>query len=165
MNQARIVGPNDSSIAGVLVPAGTVISTSSTYVHLDPTVLPNPHHFNPDRWLGIQGKKLDPHLISFSRGPRSCLGINLAWSELYMIFGTVFKQVRFSIHNTAEDDLKEFNDFFVPVPRKQEFLVTVAQRWTHHQNPILFLFQNLYTSTCRYLFPSPQTMLVGRKFL
>ena len=51
-----------------------VVGMSSIFMHYNPDVFPDPHTFNPDRWLQPGSSKLDEHLVAFSRGPRSCTG-------------------------------------------------------------------------------------------
>lgn len=61
----------------------TIVSISATFVHLNPELFPEPTKFSPERWLkSIDEKKeastevnSDKYLVSFSRGPRSCPGI------------------------------------------------------------------------------------------
>ena len=55
----------------------TPVSQSAYFVHMDSTIFPNPHSFNPDRWIEAakEGIKLDRFLVSFSKGSRQCLGI------------------------------------------------------------------------------------------
>jgi cytochrome P450 len=62
-------------------------------VHLNETVFPEPHVYRPERWLEDKTGHLDKYLVSFCKGPRMCLGINLAWSELYVGLSTVFRQL------------------------------------------------------------------------
>jgi hypothetical protein len=60
----------------------SIISMGHYFVHMNPKIFPNPEQFNPDRWIGPESKKLDSYLISFSRGPRMCLGVKcvfFAW--------------------------------------------------------------------------------------
>jgi cytochrome P450 len=68
--------------------------------------------FTPERWLDASAD-LEHNLIAFPRGPRSCVGQNLAYAELYLAFAYMFR--RFEIENagtTAKD--MEWNDYFVP---------------------------------------------------
>ncbi|TFK20097.1 cytochrome P450 [Coprinopsis marcescibilis] len=92
----RVV-PEDQVIASVTVPAGTVVAMNSTFVHLNEGVFFNARSFNPDRWLEHTSNDLDSYLVAFSKGPRSCLGINLAWAELYLILGNVFRKANLEI--------------------------------------------------------------------
>ncbi|KAI3605532.1 cytochrome p450 [Moniliophthora roreri] len=110
----RVVGPSGATIAGVSVPAGTVTSCGSYFVHNDPTVFPESKQFKPERWLDENSRALEKYLVTFSKGPRICLGLNLAWCELYLIFANVFRKLDLEIWNTTIDDLK-FQDFFLPM--------------------------------------------------
>ncbi|KAF4306103.1 hypothetical protein GTA08_BOTSDO14155 [Botryosphaeria dothidea] len=45
---------------------------------------PNAESFIPERWLGgDKMKELDKHLLTFSKGARACIGINLAHAEVF----------------------------------------------------------------------------------
>jgi hypothetical protein len=44
-------------------------------VHRNPEIFPEPTVFDPERWLQEDSHDLDKYLVSFSKGPRSCLGI------------------------------------------------------------------------------------------
>ena len=57
-----------------LVGTQTVVAAGHTFIHLDPTVFPDPHTFKPDRWLE-PSKDLEQHLVAFSRGVRQCIGV------------------------------------------------------------------------------------------
>ncbi|KZP31904.1 cytochrome P450 [Athelia psychrophila] len=109
----RIVRPNSTVVAGVTVPAGTSISICSTFVHFNADIFTDPTVFNPERWLQPDSAKLDNFQVAFSRGPRSCLGINLAWCELYLIFATLFRKLDMELYETSADDLK-YKEYFLP---------------------------------------------------
>lgn len=54
---------------------------------------------------------------SFSRGSRSCIGINLAYATLHLTVAHMFR--RFDVQtvgHTTEDDM-EWHDCFVPAPK------------------------------------------------
>jgi cytochrome P450 len=53
----------------------TVVGISSLFLHTDETIFPNAKEFRPDRWLQPDSKALEKWLVTFGRGPRSCLGI------------------------------------------------------------------------------------------
>jgi cytochrome P450 len=72
-----------------LIPAGTPVGMTSTLVHQDPTIFPSPLSFIPERWL--ENPRLDKYMLSFSKGTRQCIGINLAYAELYMMLAGVFR--------------------------------------------------------------------------
>jgi cytochrome P450 len=60
------------------IPAGTVIGMTIVDVHHDENIFPDSHSYIPERWLGDpktkDGTPLEHYLVSFGRGPRSCLG-------------------------------------------------------------------------------------------
>ncbi|KAG9185504.1 hypothetical protein G6011_08048 [Alternaria panax] len=87
----RIVPKTGATIAGHEVPPQTIVSCGSTFVHFNADIFPGPNGFLPERWLD-ESADLDKWLVAFSRGPRMCLGINLAWAELRLGFGYVFRK-------------------------------------------------------------------------
>ncbi|KAL1612220.1 hypothetical protein SLS60_000444 [Paraconiothyrium brasiliense] len=86
----RVVPPTGAKIAGIDVPPGTIVSIGSTFVHYNASIYPDPDRFMPERWL--KSAYLDDWLVAFSRGPRMCLGINLAWAELRLGFAHVYRK-------------------------------------------------------------------------
>ncbi|KAF9260620.1 cytochrome P450 [Marasmius fiardii PR-910] len=110
----RLVEREGSSVLGIPIPVGTVVSCSSYFVHMNPHVFPNPTEFRPERWLnGPDSDVAEKYLVAFSKGPRMCIGINLAWCELYLIFGNVFRKFNMKVHNTTVKDL-QFRDHYLP---------------------------------------------------
>ena len=96
------------------------ITLDSIHMHTSPTAFPDPTVFDPTRWTTpSERNRLDKYMVAFSKGTRICIGINLAWAELYMITSTVFS--RFDIEMTAgtnfEDHVKFNKDLFFPQPR------------------------------------------------
>lgn len=112
----RIVGPMDSEISGMTIPAGTVVSMGATIVHRNPEIFPEPFTFTPERWLHEDARELEKYLVAFSKGPRSCLGINLAWCELYLIFGNLFRRLALEAKEASIDNVS-FREYFVPIHR------------------------------------------------
>jgi cytochrome P450 len=47
----------------------------ATILHRNPDIFPDPYVFKPERWLQKDAAELEKYLVSFSKGPRSCLGI------------------------------------------------------------------------------------------
>jgi len=90
----RIVPREGAQINGHFIPGGTIVGISNRFVHLDPEIFPDPHVFKPERWLETkgEGESLDYWLVAFSKGPRSCLGMNLGWCELVLGFANAFRR-------------------------------------------------------------------------
>ncbi|KAK0450466.1 cytochrome P450 [Desarmillaria tabescens] len=111
-------------IEGVLVPARTSVGIGSTFVLMNEDIFPNPHDFNPERWLQ-PGASLDKYLISFSKGPRACLGVNLAWCELYILFANLLRKFDLKNHETNHVN---FRYHFLPAFRDKHLHAIVTER-------------------------------------
>ncbi|KAK4630865.1 Cytochrome P450 monooxygenase yanH [Fulvia fulva] len=109
----RIVPPTGATISGKHIPGGTIVGQSIGFVHNSAEVFPTPTHFDPDRWLQPNSALLEKWLVAFSKGPRACLGQNLAMSELYFAFATLFRRFDVKLDGTREEDLK-WRDCFLP---------------------------------------------------
>ncbi|KAF8270910.1 cytochrome P450 [Lactarius quietus] len=114
----RVVPSSGAVIAGVNVPGGTVVSQSPLFVHLSERIFSQPREFLPDRWLQPESKALENWLIAFSRGPRSCLGINLAYCELYLTLAYLFRHFDVRADLAKPADLI-WSEHFLPVFKGQ----------------------------------------------
>ncbi|RDB18449.1 hypothetical protein Hypma_000256 [Hypsizygus marmoreus] len=123
----RIVGPTDTEIYGTVIPAGTVVSMGATIVHRNPEIFPEPYKFSPERWLQKDSQDLEKYLVAFSKGPRSCLGVNLAWSELYLIFGNIFRKLDLDAKDISIENVN-FREYFVPIHRGKHLHAHVKSR-------------------------------------
>ncbi|KAF2808737.1 oxoglutarate/iron-dependent oxygenase [Mytilinidion resinicola] len=104
------------------VPPGYAVSMSSVLVHTNPEIFPEPYTFQPERWLngeGVRRKDLDRYLLSFSKGTRQCLGINLAYAELFICIATIVLRLgnRLKLYETTEEDVEIQRDCFGPRPK------------------------------------------------
>ncbi|KAK7464376.1 hypothetical protein VKT23_006543 [Stygiomarasmius scandens] len=111
----REVQPASAQIMGYEIPRGTIVSVSATFMHWNPDVFPDPHKFSPKRWLQDRDRKLDSYLVPFSRGPRQCIGMNLAWCELYLLLGYLFRRVDLKVDGVTHQDMRNIYFSFVPV--------------------------------------------------
>ncbi|KAH4844123.1 hypothetical protein HBI24_216390 [Parastagonospora nodorum] len=107
----RVVPPSGATIAGVNVPPGTIVSCGSTFVHYNANIFTEPDKFTPERWL--ESSELDNWLVAFSRGPRACLGINLAWAELRLALAHVIRKFDMTLTELMPEQLP-FRDTFLP---------------------------------------------------
>ncbi len=103
------------------IPPNTNVSMTIPEVSHDESIFPNSYSFIPERWLDSptapNGLPLERYLVCFGRGTRSCLGMNLAWTELYLILGMMFRRYRFELHEPSLEDVQVGHDFFIPVTR------------------------------------------------
>ncbi|KAI9459930.1 putative P450 monooxygenase [Lactarius psammicola] len=110
----RVVPPEGATITRTFIPGGAVVGQSYVYVHFSPAVFSNPDAFIPDRWLGEDAKTHEASLAAFSKGPRSCMGINLAYCELYLVIAGVFRRFDVTLDAKRLGDLTAV-EHFVPV--------------------------------------------------
>lgn len=61
--------------------------------------------FRPERWLIPDTTELERRLLSFSRGSRSCMGIHLAYAELYLTFAHLFRRFEMRFEGMSEKDM------------------------------------------------------------
>ncbi|OCT53733.1 Trichodiene oxygenase [Cladophialophora carrionii] len=118
--------PNAVEKQYVLRP-GIPLSMTGLLIHHSPTYFDDPMTFRPQRW--IDDPSLESYLVPFSRGTRACVGLNLAYAELYATVGTVFSQygsreVRFpqdrgflELYNTSYKDIEIIGDGVTPLYR------------------------------------------------
>ncbi|OHW94810.1 trichodiene oxygenase [Colletotrichum incanum] len=73
----RVVPEDGWTFNGQFFKPGTIVSASPLFLMRDPTVLPSPETFNPNRWITAddqQMTKMLHYFHPFSRGSRQCIG-------------------------------------------------------------------------------------------
>jgi len=112
----RIVPPGIEPIIidGKEIPAGTTIGMSAYSVHFNEEIWgTDAREFRPERWLTDDAKHLEKSMVSFSKGARQCIGINLAQAEMILTLAMLVNRFSFTIDETmAEDDTFPL-DYFV----------------------------------------------------
>jgi len=129
-NRSSRIAPDKSLQCGEwLIPAGTPVSMTIPLTHHDENIFPDSHSFKPIRWLGENANELEKYLVAFSKGSRSCVGMNLAWAEMYLCTAGIFRrfgsrEVReegdlgvLELHETDESDVRMQSDMFFPVAK------------------------------------------------
>lgn len=103
------------------LPVGVVVSMDHYSTSHDPWLFPGPHEFRPERWEGDprapDGKPLTRYLIAFGRGTRSCVGMQLAYADLYIALATFFRRFECELFETGRDAVDCYLDSFVPRPK------------------------------------------------
>lgn len=110
---ARIAPEEELSYRGYAIPPGTSMSMSTLCIHTNERVFPDPWRFQPERWLGAQGKALQKYHFGFGRGARRCLGMDLAYAELFLTLAAVVTGHTMELVETGEDDVRFLHDFQV----------------------------------------------------
>ncbi|EED18501.1 cytochrome P450, putative [Talaromyces stipitatus ATCC 10500] len=100
------------------IPASTPVSQCNLFVHMDPTLFPEPTKFNPERWMDAKqnNTRLDRYLVSFGKGSRQCVGINLAYAEIFLTLALVLSRFDMETYETTTEDIRIARDYFVGVP-------------------------------------------------
>ncbi|KAK5626525.1 hypothetical protein RRF57_002240 [Xylaria bambusicola] len=95
------------------IPAGTPVGVTTILMHTDEKVFRNPMQFNPDRWMDRKIEEtVKRRFAPFSRGTRMCLGMHLAWAEMYLLLSTLVQRFDFVFKDfTATDFMFERDNF------------------------------------------------------
>jgi cytochrome P450 len=82
-------------------------------MHFDPNIWgDDARSFNPDRWLANGAKDLDKYVVTFSKGARACLGINLAYAEATLALAMLAERFTFTRDKTmTKADLSQRDNF------------------------------------------------------
>ncbi|KAF2440869.1 putative cytochrome P450 [Karstenula rhodostoma CBS 690.94] len=100
-------------------PPNTVMSMYMPDLHFNASIFPSPHTFNPSRWIDTLPehlKEMHRYFVPFSKGSRSCLGIEVAKMELVLTAGNVFQKLGrdMRLWETTKRDVSWAYDFFAP---------------------------------------------------
>jgi cytochrome P450 len=83
------------------------------YHHYEP-YFPNADAFLPERWVDEKSAaEAEKHFIAFSRGSRNCIGMNLAYAELFYAFAYIFRKYDMVRAEGMTDRDMEWHDAFV----------------------------------------------------
>ncbi|KAJ6084095.1 hypothetical protein N7486_010895 [Penicillium sp. IBT 16267x] len=93
----RETPPSGTSILGEWVAGKTSVSMSAYVAHRDEGVFPNADQYIPERWLGEEGKSLQPYFIAFSAGARSCIGRNISYLEQTKAVASMVHRYEFAL--------------------------------------------------------------------
>ncbi|KAI9148249.1 Cytochrome P450 monooxygenase TRI4 [Paramyrothecium foliicola] len=107
---------SSSSGKSLKIPAGTPMSTTTLSAHTAPSVFPDPFVFDPERWLGEEGRKLQKYQMSFGKGSRKCLGIELARAEMCLVTAALVQGFDMKLWMTKASDVAFVHDYHVSMP-------------------------------------------------
>ncbi|KAI1473716.1 cytochrome P450 [Daldinia eschscholtzii] len=112
-----------------VIPAGSAVGMAAPILNRNPDLYDRPDEFIPERYL--ENPKLSKYLMSFSRGTRQCIGINLAYQELqtftagivrrYDIYDPTRKTQNgptLELYQTTREDVAVHSDFITTAPYK-----------------------------------------------
>ncbi|KAJ5653763.1 Benzoate 4-monooxygenase cytochrome P450 [Penicillium lividum] len=116
--------PNENMIYKEwVIPAGTPVSQSNYFVHMDPTLFPEPEKFDPERWIRAaeRRERLTRFIVSFTKGTKQCLGMNLAYAEIYMTLAHIVRRFEFVPHETTAENISVRRELGVGFPMDLNF--------------------------------------------
>ncbi|KAG2072928.1 cytochrome P450 [Suillus decipiens] len=94
-----------------LIPAGATVIGSHWAIANDPEVFPEPHKFNPQRWLDDAGRiRRDLRFFPFGFGHRVCLGQHVANRSVFINTALILWAFRLSENPAAKIDSLDFSD-------------------------------------------------------
>ncbi|PMD50091.1 cytochrome P450 [Hyaloscypha bicolor E] len=101
-----------------IIPAGTPVAMNTRSILHDRQIFPEPEKFQPER--------LDKYLVAFSKGSRACLGLNLAYAEMYLALANVMRRFEMVLDDVVrERDVDIVRDCIIGLPSKGSKGVTV----------------------------------------
>jgi len=106
-------------------PGGTQIIPLLTAVHFDPEAFPEPHQFNPQRYIDGNGNFVPhPNIVPFGVGKRRCLGESLAKVELFTFFANLMHNFEIRPVNENEKPSTKYRPGVTlsPMPFKARFV-------------------------------------------
>ncbi|SPO04666.1 related to cytochrome P450 CYP3/CYP5/CYP6/CYP9 subfamilies [Cephalotrichum gorgonifer] len=125
---ARVAPDRDLFYGDQRIPAGTPVGMTSILLHTDEKYYSEPNRFNPDRWMDPDPWKIgDKLFVPFSKGTRMCLGMHLAWADMYLITSTIVRRFDFQFPSAkAGDFLCTSDQFAVGTSGKGELIATAT---------------------------------------
>ncbi|ROW03868.1 hypothetical protein VPNG_07307 [Cytospora leucostoma] len=101
---------------GHKLPAGTVIGVQTYSLHRDPVIFPQPHHFDPDRWL--RGTpEMRKALSPWGFGSRICMGMHLAYIEFRLVIAAVVANFLVCLPQGFDHDTMDMKNLWFVFPQ------------------------------------------------
>ncbi|KAI1803415.1 cytochrome P450 [Daldinia bambusicola] len=115
---ARIAQDKDLVYADWRIPAGTPVGMTLHLLHQNEEQYPEPQRFNPDRFMDPDPWHLgDRTFVPFGKGKRNCIGMHLAWAEIYLLLAHMVSRFEFTFPKTkAEDFYVTMDNFALGTP-------------------------------------------------
>jgi cytochrome P450 len=119
MTRSPRVATRPVTYGSYTLPPGTHISLDTWHMHHNESLYPNSFVFNPARWIdnptAPSGKPLKHYMVSFGKGTRNCLGMNLAKAEITIGLAMLVRRFGFELWETTyEKDVKIVRDVVAP---------------------------------------------------
>ena len=91
-------------------------------MHHHEEIFPDSYTYKPERWLGNPKgpdgvKQLSRYMVAFGRGNRICLGMHMAYLEIYLTIATLLRRFDFNLFETDRSSVDFFREFVTPQPK------------------------------------------------
>lgn len=110
------------------IPPGTPVSTTSLAAHTAEAVFPHPFEFDPERWLGDEGRGRRRFQMAFNKGARKCLGIELAQAEVYLATAALVRRFDMTLWETDRSDVDFQHAYQIAMPKLDSKGVRIMAR-------------------------------------
>ncbi|KAK5992086.1 N-acetyltryptophan 6-hydroxylase ivoC [Cladobotryum mycophilum] len=111
---ARIAPDRDLEYREWRIPAGTPVGMTTLLMHTDEQIYPEPKSFEPERWIDMDvRRKANKTYAPFARGTRICLGMHLAWAEMYIVLAALVQRFDLQFDGAGPKDVECASDQFI----------------------------------------------------
>jgi cytochrome P450 len=93
----RETPPEGLSILDDYIPGGVSVNMSALVAHRQEATYPQAEKYIPERFLGEEGKNLQPYFLSFSAGARGCIGRNISYLEQTVVLASMLRRYEFAL--------------------------------------------------------------------
>jgi cytochrome P450 len=88
----RETPPDGTNIFGDYIPGRVTVAMSAFVAHRNESTFRQANEYIPERWLGEEGKSLQPFFLAFSAGARGCIGRNISYLEQTVVLASVLRR-------------------------------------------------------------------------
>jgi cytochrome P450 len=81
----------------------TSVSMSAYVVHHQESIFQDHDSYKPERWLGQEGKSLQPFFVPFSTGARGCIGRSINYLEQTILIASLVHRYEFALPSADWD--------------------------------------------------------------
>lgn len=99
----RRTPPEETTILNEFVAGDTSVSMSAYVVHHQESIFKDHDTYKPERWLGEEGKTLQPYFVPFSTGARGCIGRNISYLEQTVLLASLVRRFEFALQSPDWD--------------------------------------------------------------
>ncbi|CAI6328924.1 unnamed protein product [Periconia digitata] len=110
-----------------VIPAGTSIGCSPYLINNNADIFPEPQVFRPERWIeaDANGENLNKYLATFVKGARNCVGMQLAYAELYLTVAAVFRNFVLEIVDSSLEDITAYRSYGLGFNKQYGFGINI----------------------------------------